>query len=64
MAQTAQCQQQAAFRYTWPGKDEKFICSEHAEQLQYVACTMGLHLQLIPLSEDEQAQVSCSQNLE
>jgi len=60
----AQCQQQAAFRYTWPGTDESFICSEHAKKLRNVAAALGLHLQLIPLSEDEQAQASCSQNLE
>lgn len=59
----AQCQEQPHFRYTWPGKDESFICFEHSRQLQRVAAAMGLHLQLIPLSEDEQTGVSCSQEL-
>jgi len=63
LTQTARCQQQAAFRYTWPGRDERFICLEHARQLRNVATTVGLYVQLIPLSEDEQAQASCSQNL-
>ena len=59
----AQCQQQALFRYTWPGRDESFICLEHAQQLRNVAKAMGLHIQLTPLSGDEQAEASCSQNL-
>lgn len=59
----AKCPHQARFRYTWPGRDEGFICSEHAQQLQYVAVTTGFRLQLIPLSADEQAQASCSQEL-
>lgn len=58
-----QCQQQALFRYTWPSRDESFICLEHAQQLQNVANAMGLYIQLIPLSGDEQARVSCSQKV-
>lgn len=59
----ARCQEKPHFRYTWPGKDESFICFEHARQLQYLAATTGFRLQLIPLSEDEQAAVSCSQEV-
>ena len=59
----AKCQQQAKFRYTWPGRDEDFICFEHAQKLQNVVAAMGCHVQLIPLSGDEQAQASCSQEL-
>lgn len=63
VSQMARCQERPHFRYTWPGKDESFVCFEHSRRLQRVAAAMGLHLQLIPLSEDEQAQASCSQNL-
>lgn len=44
------CGQHAAFRFTWPGKDEAFTCVDHAMQLAGVANAIGLHLQLIPLS--------------
>lgn len=57
------CQEQALFRYTWPGRDESFICLEHAQQLQGLARAIGLYLQFIPLSGDEQMRVSCSQEV-
>ena len=42
------CGKPAAFRYTWPGRDEDQICADHAPHLAHVAEAMGLHLQLIP----------------
>ncbi|RJX17560.1 MAG: hypothetical protein C4575_13025 [Desulforudis sp.] len=56
-----QCQEQALFRYTWPGQDEKFICLTHAVSLRNIANAMGLFLQLIPLSDAEQQIAHCSQ---
>lgn len=44
------CGEHAAFRYTWPGRDESFCCVEHAMGLMNVAGAIGLHLQLIPIS--------------
>ena len=44
------CGEHAAFRYTWPGKDEAHICVNCAVRLQAVANAMGLYVQLIPLS--------------
>ncbi len=44
------CQNHAAFRFTWPGKDESVACVDHARQLASVANAIGLHLQLIPIS--------------
>ena len=44
------CGELAAFRYTWPGKDEAHVCVDHAQQLMGVARAIGLPLQLIPLS--------------
>lgn len=44
------CGEFAAFRYTWPGKDEAHICVDHAAQLMGVARAISLPLQLIPLS--------------
>lgn len=58
-----ECNQQAVLRYTWPGQDEAVICLEHAQQLEGVAKAIGLHLQLIPLSGDEQLGKLCPQNI-
>lgn len=44
------CGDHAAFRYTWPGRDESFCCVEHGLQLMKLADAMGLGLQFIPLS--------------
>lgn len=55
------CNQQAVFRYTWPGQNEAVICLEHAQQLKGVAKAIGLSLQLIPLSGEEQAGRTCPQ---
>ena len=43
------CGEMAAFRYTWPGKNEAHICVDHAVQLMNVARAISLPLQLIPL---------------
>ena len=44
------CDQPAAFRFTWPGQDEAGICIDHVATLQNIAAAMGLHLQVIPLT--------------
>lgn len=44
------CGEHAAFRFTWPGREEAFTCVEHAGQLRGVAMAMGFPLQLIPLA--------------
>ena len=43
------CPEPAAFRFTWPGKDEQGICALHAPKLKDIANALGLHLQLIPI---------------
>jgi hypothetical protein len=55
------CPNHAVLRYTWPGRDESWICIEHAPQLAGVARAMGLHLQMIPLDAEEQAANRCTQ---
>lgn len=45
------CDLPATFRFTWPGRDEAGICHAHAPKLRGVAEALGLHLQLIPLSQ-------------
>lgn len=48
-----QCTHPAEFRFTWPGQDESFICEHHVGKLRSTANAMGMHLQVIQLSEDE-----------
>lgn len=47
------CKLTAAFRYTWPGRDESFVCVRHAGQLSGVAAALGMYLQLVPLTPEE-----------
>lgn len=46
-----ECDENAAYRFTWPGRDEASICDKHAPQLESVASAMGMYIQLIPLEE-------------
>ena len=46
------CDRFAAYRFTWPGKDESFICEGHVTKLLSVADAMGLYVQVIPLVRD------------
>ena len=48
--QPENCDEPAAFRFTWPGQDEAGICIDHVDKLQNIARAMGLHLQVIPLT--------------
>lgn len=51
------CKNYARHRFTWPGRNESFICEEHVYKLKDVAEAMGLPLQVIPLtSEDHQSK--------
>ena len=43
------CDAPPAFRFTWPGRNEAFICSIHALKAKQIAEAMGLHLQMIQL---------------
>jgi hypothetical protein len=46
------CDKDAAYRFTWPGRDEDFICKEHAPQLQAIASAMGMYIQIILLQTE------------
>jgi hypothetical protein len=48
----SRCDTPAAYRFTWPGRDESYICEAHSHKLEAVANAIGLYLQLIPV-EDE-----------
>lgn len=57
------CPNKASHRYTWPGRDESFICAEHVGRLTAVADAMGLHLQCVPLEEAEDERPGCAQRV-
>jgi hypothetical protein len=58
-----QCTQIPIYRYTWPGRDESYICAEHAPKLDAIAGALGMYLQLIPLTDEEQLKYSCTQQV-
>jgi hypothetical protein len=43
------CGEKAKYRYTWPGRNESFICEEHSHQLKAIAKAMCFPLQLIEI---------------
>ncbi len=53
------CPNTAIFRYTWAGRDENFICLEHAAQLKTVAAAIGYYLQLIQIEPNP--ETTCRQ---
>ena len=63
MNENHKCPNSAMYRYTWPGKNESYICTEHVNRLKAIASAMGFYLQLIELSRDEQLQHACNQEV-
>ena len=64
MNKTEQCEFPPIYRYTWPGKDEDFICFQHSTILTQMAQAIGFHIQLIPLNGwQEQAKYKCNQQV-
>lgn len=57
---TKECGRPAVRRYTWPGRDESFICQEHLPKLMGVAAAMGLYVQLIPTDSDQTCKQTVS----
>ena len=55
---TEECDMTPNFRYTWPGKDEAYICMSCAMKLNNVAQAMGLHQQFIQLTTDDYVELS------
>ena len=47
-----QCDEPAAYRFTWPGEDEAGICEAHAPKVRGVSEAMSLAVQLIPVEGD------------
>lgn len=51
------CNEPAAYRFTWPGRDEEPICKKHVVKLELVAHALGFPLQIIPLKTTPQAEI-------
>lgn len=47
------CTEQASHRFTWPGRDESFICDKHLPKVREVASAIGMYLQIIPLENEQ-----------
>ena len=47
------CDADAFARYTWPGRDESYACALCAMKVAGIAQTIGLHLQMIPLTIED-----------
>jgi len=55
------CKQLPIFRYTWPGQKEQYACFEHFVGIKNIANAMGLPLQFIQLSTEEELEYPCAQ---
>lgn len=59
---TEGCNKKADFRYTWPGKNESYICHGHAGSVEAIANAIGMSLQLIPIPKsDHPLHPDCAQ---
>jgi len=61
-----QCENPCLFRYTWPGKDESYVCLEHTQGLLNLAHAIGLPLQMIVFQPDRNSHEwpNCKQQVE
>ena len=55
------CGKKATHRFTWPGRNESFICEGHLLKLQHIADAMGMYIQIIPVYESDQQNEICKQ---
>ena len=59
-----QCENDAALRYIWPGKDEAFCCIDHAIGIKNIADAMGCPVYFHPITfnvvENHQEFPQCS----
>lgn len=58
------CRDYAAYRYTWPGKYESFVCKAHAHSVVNVADAIGMALQLIELTQADHAGYEGAKSIE
>lgn len=59
----SECQNKATHRFTWPGKPESFICSDHLPKLQGLASELGMYFQTSNIHESEFEGETCRQKV-
>lgn len=47
------CENEAAFKFTWPGKDEAGICANCLPMVRNLANAIGMYLQIRPLTVED-----------
>ena len=47
------CNKPAVYRYTWPGRNEAFICEQHAQGIRVISNAMGFYVQLIEVEPED-----------
>ena len=57
------CPNVASHRFTWPGREESFVCLGHYEKVRNISSAMGFPCQLIPIHESEHDGELCRQEL-
>ncbi len=58
------CNKPAKYRYTWPNRNEMYVCEEHARGIASIAAAIGMHLQFIMLAKDIENNLLCTQIVE
>ncbi len=48
-----ECDREANYLFTWPGKDQKGICGQCSYKLTQIADALGMYVQLIPIEEPQ-----------
>lgn len=57
------CPNRAEYRFTWPGREESFVCMGHAEKVKNISNAMGFFCQLHPIHESDFDGETCRQEI-
>ena len=57
------CPNRASHRFTWPGREESFVCMGHSDKVRNIADAMGFLCQLHPIHESDFDGKMCQQEL-
>jgi hypothetical protein len=58
------CRAYAAYRYTWPGKPESFICESHKLNAERIAAAIGMPLEFKMLTPGDHSGPEGMKSLE
>ena len=57
------CDNPAVLRFTWPGREESFVCIAHAHAVAGVAMAMGFPLHMLPVTGSGGEWPRCKQRV-